>query len=119
MDADDFITLSTRKEVIPAGGVPPQAALQGSLSVLTETLRERGCTLVGHIKGMVEDGGSPPLFFSITSLAGEVKMKGGPLKSATRLVMSMTVIVAGITAEDAGASLEDALAEHFKPAWKT
>ena len=119
MDADDFITLSIRREVMPIVASPPQDVLRRFISGYMETLGEKGCTVIGHIKGMVEDGESPPLFFSVTSLAGETQLKGGPLKSGTRLALSMTVIVAGITADEASVALEDALAKHFRNALET
>jgi hypothetical protein len=107
VDADDFITLSVHRELAPSGD------LAGFLSAFADALREGGCTLVGHIKGMLEGEGSPALFFSLTSLDGEPRFKGGPLRPSSGLRLSMNVIVAGIDEKTAGVMLESALAQHF------
>jgi hypothetical protein len=107
MDADDFVTLSMSREVESSGG--SREALRRFLSHYVDALRDGGCTMVGHIKGMFTDGQSPPLFFSVTSLDGEAQFKGGPLKSESPLSLSMTVIIAGIDRDEAAALLESTL----------
>lgn len=111
MDADDFVTLSVRKELVPAAGVAPEEAVGDLLSTLTGALREAGGVTVGHIKGMVEGGGAPPLFFSLTSLDESPRLKGGPLPRASALALSMNVIVAGIDGSEAGRLLDEVLGE--------
>lgn len=114
MDADDFVAFSRREEVaLPAGGAP-QDALRGFLTAYAAALRVGGCSMVGHIKGMLEDGESPPLFFSLTSLEGEPRLKCGSLKPRPRLALSINVIVAGIAAGEAAALLQASLARHFR-----
>jgi hypothetical protein len=113
MDAHDFVTVSTRKEVAFASQLTPEEVLCPFLHSLMQKLREGGCTMVGHIKGMLEDGGPAPLFFSVTSIEGEPQFKGGPLAAGERLTLSITVIVAGIGEAETGRLLEDALGEHF------
>ena len=70
--------------------------------------------MVGHIKGMVEDGGSSPLFFSLTSLDSDPQYKGGPLKPGSASTLSMNIIIAGIGSGDAARILEDAMARCFR-----
>ena len=108
MDADDFVTLSVSREVESYGG-SREEALRHLLSHYVDALREGGCTMVGHIKGMLTDGQSPPLFFSVTSLDGEAQLKGGPLKSESPQSLSMSVIIAGIDRDEAAALLESTL----------
>ena len=113
MDSGDFITLSICAEVTPGEGVPLKEALRGFLSAYAVSLREGGCTLIGHIKGMVEGKGDPPLFFSLTSLDGKPQLKGGILQPQSGLRLSMNVIIAGIDKRQASKLLESTLADFF------
>lgn len=115
MDADDFVTVSARREVIPDPEADPEATLRHFLGAYARALRDAGCSIIGHIKGMLEDGVSPPLFFSLTSLAGEASLKGGPVDGKGGLVMSITAIVAGIDRDEASRILERSLSGYFKP----
>ena len=109
MDAEDFITLSTCREFTPGAGVAPEKALREFLSAFAVALREGGCTMVGHIKGMVEDEGPSPLFFSLTSLDSDPQYKGGPLQPRSRLTLSMNIIVAGICKDEADRILAETI----------
>jgi hypothetical protein len=111
MDAHDFVTVSTRKEAAFASQLTPEEVLRPFLRSLVQKLREGGCTMVGHIKGMLEDGGPSPLFFSITSMEGEPQFKGGPLKTGERFALSITVIVAGIGEAETLGLLAESLSE--------
>ncbi len=113
MDADDFVTLSARREFAPVAGVTPEEALHDFMLALAAALRKGGCTAAGHIKGMAEGAGPSPLFFSLTSLDREPRFKGGPLDPRSSSAMSMNVIVAGIGKEEAGSILERVLDEHL------
>jgi hypothetical protein len=117
MDTHDFLTLSTRWEMIPAAASAPQDVLRQTLGVFRKALKEAGCTMIGHIKGILEDGASPPLFFSITSLDGDVQLKGGPLKEG-ELILNITVIVAGLEKAEVEKLLTDTFAEHFQSAYR-
>ena len=114
MDAHEFVTFSVRREIVLAPPLPPEDILGGFLSAFQRSLREGGCTLIGHIKGILEDGESPPLFFSLTGLASGPQFKGGPLRPADRLSLTMTVIIAGVAEAEAGAMLEQTFSEHFR-----
>ncbi|MEW6553791.1 MAG: hypothetical protein AB1384_05855 [Actinomycetota bacterium] len=113
MDAHDFVTVSARREASPASVRSPEEALRGLLGSLVQALREGGCTMVGHIKGMLEDGGPSPLFFSVTSLEAEPQIKGGPLAAQAGLTLSITAIVAGIGEEEAARLLSGSLGEYL------
>ena len=83
------------------------------LSDLALELADRGCTMVGHIKGMAAEGGKPALFFSLTSLGAEPHLRGGPLQDGQALALSITLIVAGLAEREMGQALNAALAKHF------
>ncbi|MBC7229909.1 MAG: hypothetical protein H5T74_05910 [Actinobacteria bacterium] len=116
MDAEDFVSVSVRVEAFPAAQASLRAAMQRFIDSLREALRRRGGVRVGHIKGMVEDGESPPLFFSLTSLDAEAGLKGGPLKEGAWVVLSVTAIVAGIDRDELSRLLRVCLGGHFLPA---
>lgn len=113
MDTHDFVTVSMRREVVLAPSRSPEDSLRGLLRSLVQALRDGGCTMVGHIKGMLEDGG-PPLFFSVTSIEAEPQFKGGPLAVGERLTLSITVIVAGIGEAETGRLLAESLNESLR-----
>ena len=70
--------------------------------------------MIGHIKGMVDGGGSPPLFFSITSLEGEPQFKGGP--AAEAVLPEHQRHRRRDRQGAAKALLDSAIAEHFQAA---
>jgi len=113
MDAHDFVTLSLRREIAFASPRPPRDVLGDFLTTLLRGLREAGCTMVGHIKGMVESE-RPPLFFSLTSLSSVPRYRGGPLRPDSYSVLSMNIIVAGIDEAAAAEICEDAAAVFFR-----
>jgi hypothetical protein len=113
MDAHEFVTFSASKLLSPRSPDPPRELVQAFLTDYMEALGQAGCDMVGHIKGMVEAGGSPPLFFSITSQAGVPQLKGGPLGHGNDLTLGMTVIVSGVETQELSRLLDNSLAKYF------
>jgi hypothetical protein len=66
------------------------------LAGVTDFLRDNGCTLIGHIKGLLDAGETGQLFFSITSFDEGVRYKGAIDDEISAAVLSMNVIVYGI-----------------------
>ncbi|MDD3718978.1 MAG: hypothetical protein PHP28_10000 [Actinomycetota bacterium] len=113
MDAHDFVTFSLRREITFASPRPPQDVLDDFLATLLRGLREAGCAMVGHIKGMVESEAQKPLFFSLTSLDSAPRYRGGPLRPGSFSVLSMNIILAGVDKAAAAEICEDAAAGSF------
>lgn len=113
MDAHDFVSFSVRKEVTSRSPDPLPELVREFLTDYAKALEAAGCSMVGHVKGVVEDGESPPLFFSITSLEGEPQLKGGPLAQRKGFTLSMTAIVSGVEEEELSRLLEETLARYF------
>lgn len=104
----------------PDGDPQPTAyALQGQLTLprlwsetelragvdvfLAETLRslrEQGCKLIGHIKGIVVAEEEGHLFFSVTSFEEKVRYKGELAGGFTEVDLSVNVIVYGVGSEE-------------------
>ena len=66
------------------------------LTVLTTGLRDLGCRLIGHIKGLLDCGNSGHLMFSITSFDDDVHFKGGIKGGIRKAVLTINIIVYGI-----------------------
>ncbi|MBN2026655.1 MAG: hypothetical protein JW854_07860 [Actinobacteria bacterium] len=113
MDAHDFVSFSLSKAVTPRSPLPLPQLVRYCLADYAKALEAAGCIMVGHIKGVIEDAESPPLFFSITSLTGEPQLKGGPVHRDNDLTLIMTVIVSGVEEEELSRLLENTLARYF------
>jgi hypothetical protein len=74
--------------------------LDGFLAEFTRSLRERGSSLIGHIKGMLEAEGTGHLFFSVTSFEERPRYKGGLSGRQEKLSLALNVIVYGVGTEE-------------------
>jgi hypothetical protein len=79
------------------------------LSDLTSFLKESGCKLIGHIKGLLDAGERGQLFFSITSFDEGVRYKGDIDGETAKAELSINVIVYGVEQEP----IEIAVKEQF------
>jgi hypothetical protein len=66
------------------------------LTELTRALTERGCRLIGHIKGILEAGEEGHLFFSVTSFEQGTRFKGGLTGECEKVDLTLNVIVYGV-----------------------
>ena len=90
-------------------------SLREFLGGLLSSLRDRGCSLIGHIKGMVEAGDQGRVFFSVTSFRGALSINGsidGPL---ARYRLTLNVIVFGIDEPSVEAAVREAMSRHLAP----
>ncbi len=94
-------TVYTREMSLDLRHFPTGQALESRLSSalmdLTENLRENGCPLIGHIKGVVdftETGAS--LFFSVTNFRDQPTFRGEVPEGAQNACMIVNVIVYGL-----------------------
>ena len=103
----------------PDGGTQPSVyALRGQLSLgagwseeqirsavdsflldLTVSLREHGCSLIGHIKGILEADENGHLFFSVTSFEQRTRLKGTFSGRCQKMNLALNVIVYGVDEE--------------------
>ncbi len=67
------------------------------LCELTESLKHGGCTLIGHIKGLVDAGENGHLVFSITSFDENARFKGEVRNEVTNAVITVNIVVYGIS----------------------
>jgi len=87
-----------------------RTAADAFLSELTRLLREQGCKLIGHIKGVFEAGENGQLFFSVTSFDQKARYKGKLTGSFERMDFALNVIVYGVEAE----KIEPLVLERFR-----
>lgn len=111
----DLTVHSARCEAVPHGaGRAAREILAASLTDLAELLVARGCTFIGHIKGMASAAGEETLFFSLTRAKGEARFKGGRWDGADRFEMSVSVILAGLDEEEISRAMQETLKTHFQ-----
>jgi len=98
-------------------GIGSDTELRGAadafLSELTGCLREQGCRLIGHIKGVYEAGDKGQLFFSVISFDQKVRYKGKLTGSFERIDFALNVIVYGVKAEKIEPLVLEGLRRHF------
>lgn len=87
--------------------------LDGFLAELTRALRERGCRLIGHIKGSLDAEASGHLFFSVTSFEERPRCKGGISGRPERLSLALNVIVYGVGAGEIEPLVLEGLRRHL------
>ena len=83
------------------------------LAELTLSLRELGCRLIGHIKGILEAGEKGHLFFSVTSFEQRTRFKGGLTGIAEELDFTLNVIVYGVDSDEIERLVLEGLREHL------
>lgn len=76
-----------------------RSALDSFLLDLTVSLRGHGCSLIGHIKGILEAGENGHLFFSVTSFEEQTRFKGALAGSCQKMNLTLNVIVYGVDGE--------------------
>ena len=90
-----------------------RAAVDAFLADLTRFLREQGCELIGHIKGMLEAGEMGHLYFSVTSFEKEAGYKGGLTGDLTEVDFVLNVIVYGVDSEKLEPAVLQGLRRHL------
>jgi hypothetical protein len=114
LDVEDFVTAAGRWPVFTPKPHPPwEEALDRFLLELARRLRDAGCAMIGHIKGMLGDAWADPLYFSLTSFTGPPHFRGGSPDRYEEQDLSVNVIVAGIDRAEAARVLESAIHDHF------
>lgn len=96
---------------MPAGEIRDRIDL--FLSDLTSFLKESGCRLIGHIKGLLDAGESGQLFFSITSFEEGVRYKGSIDGEIANTELSINVIVYGVEQEPIENAVKEQLTKQF------
>ena len=83
------------------------------LAGLTRSLRERGCRLIGHIKGILETGDEGHLFFSVTSFEQKARFKGEMAGECDKMDFTLNVIVYGVGNDEVERLSLEGLREHL------
>jgi hypothetical protein len=75
-----------------------ESRLDDFLTGLVKSLHQAGCSLIGHIKGVLETGEDSRLFFSITTFQGPPHYKGKLRDASNQGRLIINVIVYDIDA---------------------
>ncbi len=116
LDRDSLSVCSTRADVVPKeiSGVGAEELLRRFLEDLAVRVTEKGCALIGHIKGRAVTPDAPPLFFSITRVGGAATLKGGPLPPRSNWELIVTMILAALEPPAMRQALQESLEEFFE-----
>ncbi|MGW8320262.1 MAG: hypothetical protein ACWGSD_01785 [Thermodesulfobacteriota bacterium] len=90
-----------------------RSGVEAFLAELTCALREKGCTLIGHIKGMLETGDKGHLFFSVTSFEQRPRFKGELSGEYEKIDLTLNVIVYGVGSDAIEQFVADGLRKHL------
>ena len=80
---------------------------------LTRSLRELGCLLIGHIKGLLAVEGSGHLFFSLTSFGEKARYKGELTGKIAKARLTINVIVYGVEQRIVERAVQEGFRRHF------
>jgi hypothetical protein len=89
--------------------------LREFLSGLLSALRDGGCTLIGHVKGMVDADDLGRVFFSVTSFRGSPHVTGAIGGSLGSCRLTLNVIVFGIEEPAIATAVREAMRLHLAP----
>lgn len=90
-----------------------RTAVDAFVSELTRSLSERGCKLIGHIKGVFESGEKGQLFLSVTSFDQKARCKGKLTGSFEEIDFALNVIVYGVESEKIEPLVLEGLRRHL------
>jgi hypothetical protein len=91
--------------------------LRELLAGLLTSLRDGGCSVIGHVKGMVDADDRGRAFFSVTSFHGAPSLKGSIEGPLARCRLTLNVIVFGIDEPGVEAAVREAMTLHLGP-WR-
>jgi hypothetical protein len=80
----------------PRAGKEWERGLAGLLSGLAGSLRQVGCPLIGHIKGMLETGEESRIYFSLTTFQGPPRFNGQLVGTSAHGRLLVNVIAYGV-----------------------
>lgn len=83
------------------------------LSDLAAGLGSRGCTLIGHIKGLISSDEKGHLVFSITSFGEPPRFNGQILDGITKALFTINIIVFGVDSAVVDAVFQESFHAHF------
>lgn len=92
-------------------------SVRSFLAAMLPALRDRGCSLIGHVKGMVDAADAGRVFFSVTSFDGEPSITGELVQPIERCLLTLNVIVFGGDEQRVGDAVVQAADGHLGP-WR-
>ncbi len=96
---------------IPVAELKDRASI--FISELTGALKDNGCELIGHIKGLIDAHEKGHLMFSVTSFDEGARFKGKMADGIAGAELKVNVIVYGIEQEIIEAVYQKTLKKHF------
>lgn len=97
----------------PRTGSDWESGLADFLYRLASTLHLAGCSLIGHIKGVLETGEDSRLFFSLTTFQGPPHYKCQLVGASSNGRLTINVIVYGVDAAILEGVVNEEMARQF------
>jgi hypothetical protein len=98
---------------VPLSASELRGRIDAFLSELTISLQGDGCTLIGHIKGLLDVEEDGHLFFNITSFEGKARYKGELTGEIAGAKLTINVIVYGVEQRSVERAIQEGLRRHF------
>ncbi len=98
---------------VPLSASELQVKIDAFLSELTISLQGDGCTLIGHVKGLLEVEENGHLFFSITSFEEKARYKGELTGEIAGGKLTINVIVYGVEQRSVERAIQQGFRRHF------
>jgi len=98
---------------VPLSASELKGRMDAFLSLLTRSLQEDGCKLIGHIKGLLDVGGNGRLFFSLTSFEEKARYKGELTGKIVKARLTINVIVYGVEQRSVEKAVQEGLRRYF------
>ncbi len=89
------------------------STLEDFLSDLSSSLKLKGCTLIGHIKGLIAAGEKGHLVFSVTSFKESPRFNGEIRNEIYEALLTINIIVYGVDAATVDAVFHESFQRHL------
>lgn len=98
---------------VPLNEIDLKETTGAFLLELAEALKSRGCTLIGHIKGLVASDEKGHLMFSLSSFGEKARFNGKLHHGIMKASFTINIIIYGVDAAIVDAVFHESFRRHF------
>ncbi len=98
---------------IPLSEIDFKETIGAFLLELTEALKSKGCTLIGHIKGLIASDENGHLMFSLSSFGEKAQFNGKVYQGITKASFTINIIIYGVDAAIVDVLFHESFRRHF------
>ncbi|MBU0991605.1 MAG: hypothetical protein KJ737_03835 [Proteobacteria bacterium] len=115
---DDHPTAFTKDIILSFGHIKPVSSITSRverfISELALNLKNSGCRLIGHIKGLIDANENGYLFCSLVTFHGKPRFKGTLQKDIEDARLTLNIIVYGIEPDIVEDIVQQGIKNHFE-----